>query len=416
MKALINIKIYDYINYIEDGFILFNKEIVEVGKMSEFSFNGETIDGHGKIVIPGLINFHTHIYSTLIRGFNINANPVTFQDILDQIWWKFDSYLTLEDLFASAYLYGIESIKSGVTSMIDHNASSDILGSLSSIRKALNDLNIKSLLCFETSDRFNINDCIDENINEIEHGYFGMHASLSLSDNTLGILKDITNNYPIHIHVAESSEDQENSLKKYNKRVVQRLDDYNLLKENSILAHCVHINDEEAKLIAKNNCKIALNPTSNLNNAVGFFNYKLFRDNNIQLLIGTDGLGVNIAREWQNLFYVGKNSLNEPNGISLDQIKDYIKSSYEYFNDMAKVKTGQLSKGYSSDFLLIDYNSPTPITNDNIFAHIFYGIFENLKPHSVIINGQFMINNYETTFKQKNYHNVVKKLWKRIEE
>ncbi|MCD6435276.1 MAG: amidohydrolase family protein, partial [Clostridiales bacterium] len=216
MKALKNIRIYDYKNYIENGYIIFNQKIQKIGIMDEFNYDGEVIDGNGKLVIPGLINFHTHIYSMLIRGFNIGANPITFQDILDQVWWKFDAYLNKADLEASAYYYGIECLQNGVTSVIDHNASGEIIGSLSAIEKGLKSLSIKSLLCFETSDRFNINNCIKENSHEL----FGLHASLSLSDTTLERVKSNLAERPIHIHIAESIEDEEDSLRKYNKRVI----------------------------------------------------------------------------------------------------------------------------------------------------------------------------------------------------
>ncbi|MCK5763370.1 MAG: amidohydrolase family protein [Clostridiales bacterium] len=413
MKAIINIKIYDYKNYIENGYIIFDKKIQKTGTMDEFNFEGEVIDGNGRLVLPGLINFHTHIYSMLIRGFNIGASPVTFQDILDQVWWKFDSYLTKPDLEASAYHYGVECLKSGVTSLIDHNASGEIPGSLSAIKNGLsNPLDIKSMLCFETSDRFDTENCIEEN----SHKHFGLHASLSLSDKTLKDVKDNLDNRPIHIHVAESIEDEEDSLRKYDKRVVNRLDKFNLLTKDSILAHCVHIDDEEANIIGKTGSVIVLNPTSNMNNAVGTFSYKRFRDNKIQLLVGTDGLGSNIAASWQNLLYVGKQSMKDPNGIGIDEIKNHILLSYEYFNRLSGYKLGQIKTGFNADFLLLDYDPPTPINSDNIFGHVFYGLFGNFTPHSVFIDGERKIDNYSVTFKKKDYSNVAEKLWKRIEE
>ncbi|MCD6436533.1 MAG: amidohydrolase family protein, partial [Clostridiales bacterium] len=200
-----------------------------------------------------------------------------------------------------------------------------------------------------------------------------------------------------------------------NKRVINRLDNLNLLTKDSILAHCVHINDEEANIIGKSGAVIVLNPTSNMNNAVGTFSYSRFKDNQIPLLVGTDGLGSNIAASWQNLFYVGKQSMNDPNGISLDDIKNHIIKSYEYFNRLSGYKLGQIKVGFDADFLLLDYNTPTPINSSNIFGHIFYGLFDRLTPHSVFINGKRKIDNYSVTFEKKDYSNVSENLWKRIE-
>ena len=94
IKALINVRIYDYTNYIENGYIIFDEVILEVGQMNDFSNqNYELIDGEGDLVIPGLVNGHTHIYSTFARGMSVRFNPKDFQGILDDLWWKMDHSL-----------------------------------------------------------------------------------------------------------------------------------------------------------------------------------------------------------------------------------------------------------------------------------------------------------------------------------
>ncbi len=400
-------KIYDYHQFIPDGFAIFDEEIQKTGAMKEFMDDDfEIIDGQGKMLLPGLINFHTHIYSMLIRGYDIGAKPVTFQDVLDQIWWKFDRHLNLEDLRLSAALYSDECLLNGVTAVIDHNASGVIQGSLEALEDGLK---LPSLLCFETSDRFDINLCLEENSRQ----YLGLHASLSLSDETLNKAK--IQPQPVHIHVAESMEDETDSWSQYDHSVVRRLKQHGLLRKDSILAHCVNVDFEEAKLIGENQCLIALNPSSNMNNAVGTFPYSLFKDNNIQLLVGTDGLGSNIARAWQNLFYVGKQSMGQPDGISLGDILDLIQNSYEYFTRMSGRKVGRIHPGYASDFVLMEYINPTPMNSDNIFGHTFYGLFSQFHPESVYIGGTAQVENYRLTQPVNTDIQQVQKLWTRIE-
>lgn len=407
MKALIHVKIYDYHEYIPDGFIVFNEEVQKIGVMEEFEDTGfEIIDGQGKMLLPGLINFHTHIYSMLIRGYDIGAKPITFQDVLDQIWWKFDHHLNLDDLRLSAALYSDECLQNGVTAVIDHNASGLIQGSLEALESGLK---IPSLLCFETSDRFDVDQCLEENSRK----YLGLHASLSLSDETLSKAK--AHIQPIHIHVAESLEDETDSWSQYDRSVVKRLKQHGLLRKDSILAHCVNIDSEEARLIGEYECKIALNPTSNMNNAVGTFPYSLFREHDIQLLVGTDGLGSNIARAWQNLFYVGKQSLGEPDGISLGEILNLIKNSYEYFTRMSTRKVGRITPGYASDFVLLEYINPTPMNSDNIFGHTFYGLFSHFHPESVYVGGTAQVKNYRLLQPANTDIQQVQKLWTRIQ-
>jgi cytosine/adenosine deaminase-related metal-dependent hydrolase len=419
MKAIINLRIYDYEKYIENGYIIFDKKIIEVGKMEDFKSSHERIDGKGKLLIPGLVNFHTHVYSTLFRGLDMKASPKTFKEILDDIWWKFDSKLRLEDLGLSAEIYCDECLKSGVTSIIDHNASGEIKGSLDVLRNVIKKkFGMKAMFCFETSDRFNIGECITENLHHIEmgDGLFGLHALMSLGDESLREIKENAMENPIHIHVAESIEDEQHSVENYDMTVVERLDKFGLLNENSILAHCVNINDREGDLIGSRNCVVALNPTSNMNNAVGLFDYNLFKRNNIKIIIGTDGLGVNIMREWQNLYYLGKQSTENPSGIGLDEIRNHMVESYRFFNRISGSKIGRIKEGYDSDFLVFDYCPPTPMNENNAFGHVFFGVFDSMKPRYVIVDGNYKVNDYKAQIEFEMRQDLVRDLWERIGE
>ena len=427
MKALINVKIYDYDNFIENGYCIYGKEILEVGEMVLFpDFDGEIIDGQGKILLPGLINSHTHIYSTFVRGAAIPFLPRTFRDILEQLWWKLDSKLDNSATYHSAMVYGLESLKSGVTSLIDHHASGiDIIGSLDALKKAIVEkLGMRGIFCFETSDRFNVDECIEENLAALEYdssdarGMFGLHASMSLSEETLDKVSRVLKGAPIHVHVAESIEDEEDSIDKYRMRVVNRYTNYGLLNKDSILAHCVHINTEEAKLISQNKAVIALNPTSNMNNAVGSFNIDLFRENNIPIIIGNDGLGTNIAKEWTYFFFAGKAGIKNAAGIGFDELLKYINGSYDYFGRRMGIKIGKIREGYVADFVLIPYKNPTKMDKNNAFGHVFFGLFENFRPSDVIVKGKTLIEDYESIFDEetlyKNARKASKALWERL--
>ncbi|MBY9000142.1 MAG: amidohydrolase family protein [Candidatus Heimdallarchaeota archaeon] len=427
MKAIINVKIYDYETYIENGYCIYGKEIIETGTMENFpDFDEEIIDGTNQILLPGFINSHTHIYSTLVRGASIAFNPKSFRDILKQLWWKFDSKLDNTATFHSAMVYGLESLKSGVTSLIDHHASGiEIIGSLDALKRAIVDkLGMRGIFCFETSDRFNIIECIEENLAGLKYdshetrGMFGLHASMSLSEETLDKVSRVLAGAPIHVHVAESIEDEEDSLEKYKTRVIDRYLKYGLLNNDSILAHCVHIDEEEAKIISERKAVIALNPTSNMNNAVGSFNIDIFRNNNIPILIGNDGLGTNIAKEWTYFFFAGKAGIKNPVGIGFDELLNYINGSYDYFGRQMGIKIGKIKKGYVADFVLVPYLNPTDMNENNAFGHVFFGLFDNFKPSCVIVKGKILIKDYKSIFDEETLYNdahiASKALWKRL--
>ena len=160
MFAFINARIYDYNRYLESGFIVFNQSIIEVGCMSEYVNRGyQELDLTGKLVLPGFVCGHTHLYSTFARGISLRFNPNNFLDILHQMWWKIDHFLDLDAVFYSAVMGGMNQLKLGTTTLIDHHASGKILGSLEMVKKAINDvLKMRGIFAFETSDRFNLID------------------------------------------------------------------------------------------------------------------------------------------------------------------------------------------------------------------------------------------------------------------
>lgn len=431
MKAIINSRFYDFKNYREDSYILFDEKILKVGPMKEFNsiekkHIDSIIDGSNCMLMPGLINGHTHIYSTFSRGMNLPFNPQSFRDILDQLWWKLDGVLDINDCYLSAIIYGADCIKNGVTTLIDHHASrGDILGTLEKLKKAIcDDLGLRGLFCFETSDRFNIDQCIEENLNfskirnESCYGLFGMHASMSISDSTMEKVYNLKGDIPIHIHVAESLDDEIDAIDKYGKTVVERLRDYKLLGNNSILAHCVHINDMEAEILGNNNVFVALNPTSNMNNAVGLPDYNLLKRHNIPCIIGNDGLGANITREYLNLTYSMKNKYQSPLAFNFDDLLKIINTAYEYVSNQLGIKIGRLDEGYVADLVLVPYNPPTIISEENIFSHIFFGIFDNFAPSHVICKGSVVMDNYKIKLPFSNVYEesreVSRKIWNKL--
>lgn len=417
MFALINIRIFDFQDYIEFGYIVFNEKIVEVGDMESFVDKGyEITDGTGHMVMPSLTVAHTHLYSTFARGMDVPFNPNSFQEILDQLWWKLDSHLNEEDIYYSGLTAAAEYAKNGVTSIIDHHASKYIRGSLEQLKKSFEKIGIRGLFCFETSDRFTVEDCIDEN--QQSGDMFGLHASMSLSDETLKKVKNKLGNKPIHIHAAESWFDQESTMSYHGERVVERLNRFGLLNKGSILAHCTHINENEADLIAKNGCYVALNVQSNMNNAVGLPDFKMLEAHGVQCLIGNDGMSTGITGEWLSLMLSMKHKYLSPTAFGLIDLLRIIDNNYNYINNALGIKTGRLKRDFDADLLMIQYNPPTPAYGCNMLGHIVFGLGSNFKPSDVWCRGRRIVKNYRNNpvidIEIKKARESAGKLWKRI--
>lgn len=429
-QAFINAKLYDYNKFSEDQYVIFDESIIEVGNMIDFKDdNYKIIDCTDHLVLPSLVVGHAHIYSTFARGMSVPFNPTNFQEILDQLWWKMDRNLDNEMNYYSGIVSATDYMKNGVTTIIDHHASGvDIKGSLNTLKKAvIEDAGLRGLFCFETSDRFDVEACLKENLSFIEEndsnrsrGLFGLHASLSLSEETLIKISKVIKNYPIHIHVAESLMDQEDSLDKYNERVIERLDRHGLLNEDSIITHALYVSDKELDIIKKRKCVVAFNVTSNMNNSVGLPDYKLFKEKGIPVIIGNDGISSSITTEYLALYYAMHLKDESPLGFGLGDLLEIINNTYDYVNRLLKTKIGRIEKGYNADLLTIPYIAPTNMTSDNVLGHLFFGAFNSFKPNNVFCQGEQLVNDYkvgnELVIKYKEAKKYANKLWKNIQK
>lgn len=431
MKAIINARIYDYTNYIENGYVLFDEQIKEVGAMKDYKNQGdEVIDFKGDLLLPGFVCAHAHIYSIFARGLILPFNPKNFQEILDQMWWKLDSRLTNEMTYYSGIAASYEFLLNGVTTVIDHHASGQVLGSLDSLSQAVSGVaNIRGIYCFETSDRFDVRECIKENVAFAYNkflpknvkGLFGMHASCSLSDETLQLIKEFSEDLPLHVHVAESKMDEDDSKNKYKMNILNRFEKAGILKENSLIVHGVHLSDEELEIAKKHKCVMVVNTTSNMNNAVGLPNVKAYLDKGLPVMVGNDGLNSNMASEYMNVFYTSHLKNESPIQLNLGDVLNMIKTSYKYISNTFGIKLGEISKGFEADMLRAKYTPFTKMDFTNAFGHIFYGLFPNFKPSDVFIGGNYQVKNYQIVNQKLNAEFqkcplIAEKLWKSLKE
>lgn len=406
MNAIINARIYDYVTYIENGYLVYDDKIVEVGDMKNFKNKGydKVEDFGGDLLMPTFVCAHSHIYSIFARGLILPFNPKNFQDILDQMWWKLDAELVNKETYYSAICAGEEFLLNGVTSVIDHHASGEILGSLKELRKAfVGPLKMRGIFCFETSDRYDVKACLKENSSFARkypgEGLFGMHASMSISDKTLKSIAKVQNGVPVHVHVSESEMDEEDSYAKYGKSIIERFDEAGILIPNSLIVHGVHLTDEELDIIAKNKCYMVVNTTSNMNNAVGLPYVKNYIDHNIPVMVGNDGLNSNMASEYMNVLFSGHVRAGSPTALGVGDVQKMIRNSYKYVGDRLGVKLGEFKSGYEADFMRVQYTPFTKMDETNALGHIVFGLFPNFKPSDVYTYGKKRVKNYKITSK-----------------
>ncbi len=371
--------------------------------------SAETIDGDGKLAIPGLVNAHTHLYSSLARGMALpNYSPSTFTQILEQLWWRLDKALDPASVRMSALIGAMEAARCGVSTLIDHHASPNaVTGSLRAIKGAVNDdIGLRGAFCYELSDRDGMairDEGIEENLEFLSSddptdtmctALFGLHASFTLSDESLSMVSErIPEGAGVHIHVAEGPEDEEQCQAEHGMRIVERLHKFNLLRERSVLAHCLHIDEAEKDMVAGSMATVVHNPRSNMNNAVGVFDMGGFLRRGITVGLGTDGLGANMLSELFTAGILQKVSTKDSLAAGFGDLQKILFDNNPHIaSQLLGAQLGRIAPGYEADIALFDYDPPTPIDAGNVLGHLLFGIaVHDLHVSDLIVAGRSVI-------------------------
>lgn len=380
--------------FIENGAVLTDGAVIaEVGETAALRARypeAEFIDAHGGVIMPGLINAHNHIYSAFARGLSIKGyNPHDFNDILEGMWWRIDRLLTKENDRLSAYAVYIDSIKNGVTTVFDHHASYyDIPGSLDMLADAAKDLGMRTSLCYEVSDRdgeAKMMESVLENERMIRRaeadesdmlkGMMGLHAAFTLSDETLALCKKHTpDTTGFHIHVAEGPGDQVDSLKKYGKRIVERLFELGILGEKTLAIHCVHVSPAEMRLLKETDTMVVHNPESNMGNAIGCGPVIRLFSEGILLGLGTDGYTNDMLESYKVGNIIHKHNLCDPT-VAWGEIPAMLfENNPRIAGRFFRRPLGVLKKGAYADVIITDYDPLTPMDGGNANGHILFGM------------------------------------------
>ena len=370
-----------------NGKISFHSEMPDKNNLKNY----EIIDCNGMLVTKSFAIAHHHAYSALARGMPPpKKTPHNFLEILKYIWWNIDKKLDKDMIRASALVTALACAKNGVTFVIDHHASPNYIGnSLEIIAEAFDEVGISHLLCYEISDRdgkeIAENGLVEtKSYLENNQGLVGLHASFTVNDSTMKKAADLMNEFDsgIHIHVAEDLMDESDCENKYEKRVIERLNDFALLDSSkSILAHCIHLNNNERKIVEQSKAYIVQNTESNLNNKVGFFNSRGLGNN---IMIGTDGMHSDILRSSKAAFFVGQ----EFDNITYLSAYERLRNVHNY------LKINNFKGDEENNLVVIDYDTPTEINSENFLGHYIFGL-ESRQFRHVISSGKLIVKDYK---------------------
>ena len=376
---------------IENGVITAVEE-----KISSRSAKG-SYDLQGKLLLPGFVCAHTHLYSALARGMPAPQGPTRdFRQILENVWWKLDSALDNEMISASAQVYAIEAIKCGTTTIIDHHSSPGaIRGSLDTIDNALDEIGIRRVLCYEVTDRAGepalkemfaeTRGFLGSSGRSLSRGMVGAHAPFTLSDTTMERCGQLAAefNCGVHIHLAEDGTDPHDAQMTYGVLVTERLRRAGLLNNKSILAHCVKLSATDRAAVVENGAWVAHNPRSNMNNRVGRASIEAY---NSCAVLGTDGIGADMLEELKTAFYRGHEETRSSPSVYLNILANNQRLVSSIFGQ----QFGRFEIGAPADFVVLDYEPPTPMTADNLPGHVIFG-WSSALVDSVMVAGNWLM-------------------------
>jgi putative selenium metabolism protein SsnA len=390
-------------------------------------------DCSGALVVPGNVCAHHHLYSALSRGMPYGlAPPRNFTEVLQRVWWRLDRALDENAVRASALRGGLDALLAGTTTIVDHHASPNFIdGSLDVIADALAELGVRSVLCYEVSDRDGPGRAVAglaENRRFLAHqrrlarGMMGAHASFTLSDATLAACAEAARvaGTGVHIHVAEDAADQRDCGARAAGRVVERLHGAGIVTDRALLAHCVHVDRAEMQILASTGATVVCNPRSNMNNAVGHspFNLRRVEGTGAKVALGTDGIGGDMVTESQVGFFRAREAdMAVPPSWPLVRLAEGSRLAGRLYGQPL---LGTLRPGAPADITVYEYGPPAPLDAANLAGHWLFGLSSG-QVRDVYVAGELVVAGRASTRVDQaqmaaDEAGVARELWQRLEE
>lgn len=369
----------------------------------------EIIDAKEKILMPGLINAHTHVPMTLLRGLADDLRLDVW--LLGYMMPVEREYVTPEFVRLGTKLACAEMIRSGITCFADmYYFEDDVAEATAEV--GLRAICAESILKFPTPDAQSYDESISYSINFIEKWKhhpliipaIAPHAPYTCTPEIIEKSKEIAKKYdiPLHIHLAETQTEVENITAEHGMPVIPYMDTLNLFEAKVIAAHCVHIDPGEIRMLKNKNVGVAHNPSSNMKLASGISPVKQMMDIGINVGIGTDGPASNndldMFEEIRLTTFLAKGSSGDPTALPA---KTTVAMATRIGAKALHIEqiTGSITPGKRADLILIDiskvHNSPWfRHLPDSLYSQVVYAAKAN-DVTDLMVNGKWLMKNHQ---------------------
>ncbi|MDE4078207.1 amidohydrolase family protein [Candidatus Methanosphaera massiliense] len=359
------------------------------------------INGQNKITMPGLINTHSHVAMTLLRGVGDDQDLQTW---LNEYIWPREAKLNEELVYAGSKLAMAEMIKTG-TIMFN-----DMYFYMEETAKAVEESGMRALLGYGMIDLFDeekrkselnetkkfIDECHNTADGRVQVAV-APHAPYTCSEEILKESKKLadTHNLKLHIHVSETKQEVTDLQKERNETPFEYLNNIGLLDENTIAAHGVWTTPEEMKILKEKNVSISHNPSSNMKLASGIAPINDYIKNGINVGIGTDGVSSNnnldMFSEMKLTALLQKVNTLDPKVLPAKETFDMATKNGA---KALGVNSGEIKEGKLADIIIVNTNVPhmTPVRNP--LSNIIYSAL-GTDVDTVICDGKILMENKE---------------------
>lgn len=375
---------------IEDG------RIKKIGVINEEA--DKVIDATDKVVMPGLINAHTHVAMSLFRGY---SDELELMEWLSQMW-KVEDNMKKEDVYYASMISGIEMIKSGTTTFNDHYFFEE------QTAKMAEELGMRAILsrCIigegegstlrirEAEELYNEwhNKC-DGRIKVC----VGIHAPYTCPPDTIKRSLELADRLgsPVHIHYLETKDEVDKVFNTYETTVTDYLKNLNVFNYHVILAHGVHVNDKDIEVLRNISGGIVHNPISNMKLGSGFSPVKVLKNNGVSVALGTDGQGstntLDMFEEIKLAAYLQKGMFGSATAMSAKEVLEMatIEGARVLGIDS---EVGSIEVGKKADIILIDLNKPHLVPRHDIYSLLAYSV-NGADVETSIIDGKIVMEN-----------------------
>ena len=380
--------------YIHDGLIVgIDEQPPELAQESAY-----VIDGTDRLVIPGLINAHTHTYMSMMRNC---ADDLSFMDWLFNRVDPIEGRMTPEDAYWGSLLGQIEMIRSGTTTF------NDMQMHIHQTTKAVRESGMRAVICrglvggeYDRSD-IRLQQALEEmeEANECSRLSFrlGPHAPYTCGPDYLRMVADVAKEkgLGIHIHLSESVTESENMRKDHNCTPIEYALNAGIFEVPTIAAHCVQVTEKDIEILAQHKVSVVTNPASNMKLGNGFAPVPEMMAAGINVCLGTDGAASNNAqnmfREMGYLSMIHKGTHKTPQCIGASEV---FRAATINGARALGLNTGAIETGRKADLAILRLDVPSMMPNNNLLAALSYSA-NGSEVETVIIDGQIVMENRE---------------------